>query len=164
MWVQIVFASSVEGKNKEAKMQYKNQKAKIEIFHQLHNDSRILLLPNAWDVISAKLFEKEGAKAIGTTSAGIAATLGYPDGQRMPKDLFLQSVERIISSVDIPVSVDIEAGYGKTVDEVCDTAQKVFAMRAVGINLEDTDPETNQFIEIDQQVERIRRPRKITGW
>lgn len=161
---QIAFATShIEIKNKEGmKMQYKDQKEKMKMFHKLHNDdTRILLLPNAWDSISAKLFEKGGARAIGTTSAGIAATLGYPDGQRMPKDLFLKSVERIISSVDVPVSVDLEAGYGKTPDEICATVQKIINMGAVGINLEDTDPETNQLIAINQQVARIRAIREL---
>ena len=163
MYLQAVFATSIEKKDKEevVKMQYKDRKTKTEMFRQLHNNGRILLLPNAWDVISAKIFEKEGAEAIGTTSAGIAAALGYLDGQHMPKDLFLKSVERIISAVNIPVSVDIEAGYGKTVDEVCDTVQKVFEMGAVGINLEDTDPETNQLIGIDQQADRIRAIHKL---
>ncbi len=138
----------------------KNQKEKAEAFHQLHHNN-LLLLPNAWDAVSAKIFEQEGAQAIGTTSAGIAAALGYPDGQHIPKDLFLKAVERIVSSVRIPVSVDLEAGYGQTVADVCDTVQKVIDMGAVGINLEDTDPETNQLIPITQQVERIRAIRRL---
>lgn len=138
----------------------KTQKEKMKEFHQLHHKN-LLLLPNAWDAISAKIFEQEGARAIGTTSAGIAAVLGYPDGQRIPKELFLKTVERIVSSVHVPVSVDIEAGYGQTVDEICDTVQNVMNIGAVGINLEDTDPETNQLIPLAQQVERIRAIRKL---
>lgn len=140
----------------------KTQKEKIKDFHGLHHNN-LLLLPNAWDAISAKIFEQEGAQAIGTTSSGIAAALGYPDGQRIPKDLFLKAVERIVSSVRVPVSIDLEAGYGQTVDEVCDTVQKVIHMGAVGINLEDTDPKTNQLIPLTQQVERIRAIRKLAN-
>lgn len=140
--------------------QNRTQKEKMGDFHRLHH-SNLLLLPNAWDAISAKIFEQEGAQAIGTTSAGIAAALGYPDGQRIPKELFLKAVERIVLSVRVPVSIDIEAGYGQTVDEICDTVQKVINIGAVGINLEDTDPETNQLIPLPQQVERIRAIRKL---
>lgn len=140
----------------------KTQKEKMEVFHQLHHNN-LLLLPNAWDAVSAKIFEQEGAQAIGTTSAGIAASLGYPDGQRIPKDLFLKAVERIVSSVRVPVSIDLEAGYGQTVAEICDTVQKVIDMGAVGINLEDTDPETNQLIPLTQQVERIRAIRNLAN-
>lgn len=140
----------------------KTRKEKMEAFHRLHHNN-LLLLPNAWDVISAKIFEQEGAQAIGTTSAGIAAALGYPDGQRIPKDLFLEAVERIVSSVRVPVSIDLEAGYGQTVGEICATVQKVIHMGAVGINLEDTDPETNQLIPLTQQVERIRAIRKLAN-
>lgn len=140
-----------------------NTKEKIEVFHQFHHNNDILLLPNAWDAISAKIFEKEGARAIGTTSAGIAAVLGYPDGQLIPKYLFLQTVERIISSVHVPVSVDLEAGYGETVSDICDTVQKVTDMGAVGINIEDTDPQTNQLIPIIYQVNRIRAIRKLAN-
>jgi 2-methylisocitrate lyase-like PEP mutase family enzyme len=161
--LQTVFASTTKdvGTKKTMTMRYSSQKAKMEAFKQLHYQNHILMLPNAWDAISAKLFEKEGAHAIGTTSAGIAVTLGYPDGQRMPKDLFLKIVERIISSVNIPVSVDIEAGYGKTIGEICDTVQKLLDMGAVGVNLEDTDPKTNQIIEINKQVDRIRAIRQL---
>lgn len=95
-------------------------------FHSLHSpDAPLLLLPNAWDCLSAKLFESEGAAAIGTTSAGIAATFGYADGQVMPKELFLAASARIVNSVSVPVTVDIEAGYGYSVEEVADTAKQV---------------------------------------
>ncbi len=139
---------------------HEKQKLKMEVFKKLHYTG-ILLLPNAWDAISAKLFEANGAQAIGITSAGIAASLGYQDGEHMPKDLFLSAVERIILSVNVPVSVDIEAGYGKTIDEICDTVQQIINMGAVGINLEDTDPKTNQLIAVTEQVNRISTIRSL---
>lgn len=139
---------------------YEKQKIKMEVFKKLHY-TNILLLPNAWDAISAKLFEVNGAQAIGITSAGIAASLGYQDGEHMPKNVFLSAVERIISSVHIPVSVDVEAGYGKTINEICDTVEQIINMGAVGINLEDTDPKTSQLIAVSEQVNRISAIRNL---
>ena len=86
------------------------QEQKADDFLALHHAREILLLPNAWDVSSGKIFELEGFKAIGTTSAGIAATLGYADGQNMSLVENLKVAQRILNSVNLPVSVDIEPG------------------------------------------------------
>ncbi|MFQ5806702.1 MAG: isocitrate lyase/phosphoenolpyruvate mutase family protein, partial [Phycisphaerae bacterium] len=95
------------------------------------------MLPNAWDVVSARLFQIEGFKAIGTTSAGIAATLGYPDGQRMSLTNNLAVVRRIAERIDLPISADIEAGYATSIDGVVQAARAALEAGAVGINLED---------------------------
>lgn len=132
------------------------QQQKALQFHRLHHGEKILFLPNVWDVISAKLFEKKGAKAIGTTSAGIAATLGFPDGQNIPKELFLSTVQRIVSAVNVPVTVDIEAGYGATNNEISELVQQVIDLGAVGINIEDTNFTCpNTLMDITRQVEII---------
>ncbi len=105
-----------------------------DVLRQLHQGPRLLLLPNAWDAASARIFERAGFPALGTTSAGVAFTLGYPDGQRLTRGEMLDSVARIARSVKIPVTADVEAGY----DDAVETARAVWAAGAVGMNLEDT--------------------------
>src|SRR4029434_7614579 len=90
-----------------------------------------------WDVASAKIFEKAGFPAIATTSGGIAASLGYPDGERIPRAEMLQVVTRIARSVAIPVTADLEAGYASTPQEMRQTTAQLLATGAVGLNLED---------------------------
>ncbi len=106
-------------------------------FAALHQDPSLLVLPCAWDVISAKLYEREGFSALGTTSAGIAAVLGYADGERMGRDEMLQVARGIASRIEIPLSIDIEAGYARTPEDVSNTARLAILAGAVGINLED---------------------------
>lgn len=144
-------------------MNTEKQKRKAELFRELHFGNKPLVLPNAWDAISAKLFEESGAKAIGTTSAGIAASLGFADGQKMPKDVFLSAAKRVIQSVDIPVTVDLEAGYGITINEICDMVQQIIELGGVGINIEDTDfsTEPNKLEKINYQVDKIRSIREV---
>lgn len=108
-----------------------------ERFRDLHKGPNTFILPNAWDVISAKMFEECGCKAIGTTSAGIAMSLGYPDGQEIPFEMMLSVIKNMVNSVDVPVSADIESGYGKTTKEVLHTIEQVISAGVVGINLED---------------------------
>jgi 2-methylisocitrate lyase-like PEP mutase family enzyme len=109
---------------------------RVERFRKLHQEG-ILVLPNAWDAATARVFEDAGAKAIATTSAGVALVHGFPDGNHLPRALALAAVERIVRSVKVPVSADIEAGYGRTAEEVCETVRGVIGAGAVGINLED---------------------------
>src|SRR5437764_189413 len=93
---------------------------KLKAIHFLrhHKGPHILLLPNAWDVASARIFEASGFSAIGTSSAGIAYSLGYPDGQRTPRAEMLAAIGRIARGVAIPVNADVEAGYGRSPEEV----------------------------------------------
>lgn len=127
--------------------------AQAEYFRSLHLGPKILILPNAWDIASAKIFQRAGFKAIATTSAGIAASLGYADGQRIPRQEMLDAVKRIASSVDLPVTADMEAGFGDTVAEIADTVSKVVAAGAVGLNLE--DKRGNELVDASFQVEVI---------
>lgn len=106
---------------------------KASTFRRLHQGPEILILPNAWDVASARMFEVAGFPAIGTTSAGIAASLGYPDGQYVSRDEMLEVVARIARAVKVPVSADIESGYGDPIE----TARALVEAGAVGMNLED---------------------------
>jgi 2-methylisocitrate lyase-like PEP mutase family enzyme len=88
------------------------QKAKVDAFRAMHRGSRVLLLPNAWDVASARVFEEAGFPAAATTSAGIAFALGYPDGQRISLEEMLEVVARIAAAVNTPVTADVERGTG----------------------------------------------------
>ncbi|HZP82223.1 MAG TPA: isocitrate lyase/phosphoenolpyruvate mutase family protein [Chthonomonadaceae bacterium] len=134
-----------------------SQADKAEQFRALHTGPRILALPNAWDAISARIFEAAGFPAVGTTSAGLANVLGYPDGQYVPREEMLFMVRRIAQTVQVPVTADIEAGYGiNSVAEVVETVKGVLAAGAVGINLEDSDGDVNGTLaEAGLQVEKI---------
>jgi len=140
------------------------QQAKAAVFRQLHQGPDILVLPNAWDVASARIFALAGFRAIATTSAGIAAALGYPDGRRIPRSEMIAVVERIARNVSLPVTADMEAGYGTTVAEVADTAQAVLAAGAVGMNFEDgTGHADAPLADISVQVEKIRAIREVAA-
>jgi 2-methylisocitrate lyase-like PEP mutase family enzyme len=125
-------------------------------FLELHHGPNILILPNAWDVASARIFEEAGFPAIGTTSAGVANSLGYPDGQKIPRKEMLAVVRRIAEAVEAPVTADVEAGYGTTPEEVADTAREVIAAGAVGMNLEDgVDGKPDLLADMSLQKEII---------
>jgi 2-methylisocitrate lyase-like PEP mutase family enzyme len=119
-------------------MDLNEQRSKAQRFLELHSAPEILKLPNAWDVSSAKIFQLEGYEVIGTTSAGVAATLGYADGQRMSLEESTQVTKRIAENIDLPVSADIESGYADDVDGVVITARVTLEAGAVGINIEDS--------------------------
>jgi len=114
------------------------QTEKAALFRKLHSSPPILVLPNAWDAASARIMEDAGAPAIATTSAGIALSLGYPDGQRISRQEMLAAVRRIAAAVEVPVTADIEAGYGESPEAVAETVCGVLEAGAVGINLEDS--------------------------
>ena len=137
----------------------KTQSEKSEFFRTLHRGPEILVLPNAWDCASARIFEQTGFPAIATTSAGIAFSLGYSDGERIPQDLMLATVGQISDSVQLPVTADLEAGYG----DVAKTAAGLVAAGAVGLNLEDMDQESQSLAPIPAQIEKIAMVRRIAN-
>jgi 2-methylisocitrate lyase-like PEP mutase family enzyme len=133
------------------------QAEKADRLRKLHAGPKILVLPNAWDVASARVLEELGYPAIATTSAGIAFSLGYPDGQHISRTEMLEMVGRIAVSVRVPVTADVEAGYGVSVREMSETAKAVVAAGAVGMNLEDVTGSTEEtLVELKLQVEKIR--------
>jgi len=137
-------------------MQSTTQSAKAELFRSLHRGSKILVLPNAWDVASARIFEEAGASAIATTSAGVAFTLGYPDGEKIPREEMLAAVARIAAKVKLPVTADVESGYGKRPEDAAKTAAAVIEAGAVGLNLEDAVHENERsLVELPLQLEKI---------
>lgn len=107
------------------------------IFHRLHEGPQPLLLPNAWDAGSARLMESLGAKAVATTSAGVAWTHGYPDGNALPVRLLVATVATIARAIRVPLTVDVEAGYSDDPAAVEETVAKMVEAGAVGINIED---------------------------
>jgi len=138
-------------------MQSTTQSTKAELLRSLHRGPKILVLPNAWDVASARTFEEAGAEAIATTSAGVAFTLGYPDGERIPREQMLAVVARIAANVKLPVTADVESGYGNHPEDAAQTAVGVIQAGAVGLNLEDSIHENERaLVELPLQVEKIR--------
>jgi 2-methylisocitrate lyase-like PEP mutase family enzyme len=145
-------------------MDVRLQVEKAERFRKLHGGPNILALPNAWDVASARILEEARYPAIATSSAGIAFSLGYPDGQRVSRDQMLEVVGRIAHAVRVPVTADMEAGYGTTVKDMEETTKAVIAAGAIGMNLEDVTGE-DESLQVDtvQQVEKIRAIRAISS-
>lgn len=138
-------------------MDIRRQAEKAEQFRKLHHSPRLLLLPNAWDVVSARILEECGHPAIATSSAAVAFSLGYPDGQRISRDEMLEVVGRIARAVEIPVTADLEAGYGTTIKDMVETVKAAIAAGVVGMNLEDvTGDDESSFVDLPLQVEKIR--------
>ena len=137
------------------------QRAKAEAFRAMHDRSRILVLPNAWDAMSARVIEEAGARAIATTSAGVAFSVGYPDGEAIPRDEMIAAIARIARVVTVPVSADIESGFAHDAREVAETVRRVIDAGAVGINLEDQVHDgTPSLYDLDVAVERVRAARE----
>src|SRR5205823_11946487 len=118
-------------------MKRTSQREQAEVFRRLHREGGILVLPNAWDVITARVIESAGSAAIATSSAGVAWALGYADGECISRGEMLAVVRRIASSVRVPVTADMEAGYGATPEAAAETARGVISAGAIGLNLED---------------------------
>ena len=114
----------------------------------------MLVLPNAWDAGSARFFVEAGFEAVATTSAGIAFSLGYPDGERISRDEMLAAVSRITRRISVPISADMEAGYGTAPRDVAETVRRVIDAGAVGMNLEDRT-EGKHLIDFPLAVERV---------
>jgi len=123
-----------------------------------------LVLPNAWDAASTIIYKAAGFDAVGTSSAGVAAALGAPDGEHVSRDEMLAVLDRIAHSVDIPVSADIEAGYGTTPQAVAETVRQTIDAGAVGINLEDGyDEAAAGLVDREHHVATIRAARETAS-
>lgn len=120
----------------------------------LHQGPQPLILPNVWDVASAVAVERAGASAIATTSSGVAASLGYADGEDIPVTEMLAAVARIATAVSLPITADMEAGYGL---DASDLVAELIGAGAVGLNLEDTDREGDPLglVDADRQAGRL---------
>ena len=140
----------------------KNDQTRLaENFRSRHQAPPLLLLPNAWDAMSARIVESAGFDAIATTSAGVAWALGYPDGESAPWPEVVAATERIVRAVRVPVTADIEAGYGETPEQVATSVAAVIRAGAVGINIEDGTSRPGLPIrDIEDAVARIRAARE----
>jgi 2-methylisocitrate lyase-like PEP mutase family enzyme len=135
------------------------QKAKY--FHSLHVKGQPLVLFNIWDAGSAKAVESAGARALATGSWSVAKANGYEDGERVPLDFAIGNLARIVRATELPVTIDLESGYGQTPEEVGRTIERSIDARAIGCNLEDSDPTTGLLRPIAEQVKRIESARKV---
>jgi 2-methylisocitrate lyase-like PEP mutase family enzyme len=144
-----------------------NQPDRADAFRRMHQPDagRILVLPNAWDAMSARLIEDAGARAIATTSAGVAWALGRQDGEGLTRDQMINAIERITRVVRVPVTADVERGYGDgTPADAAETVRRVIGAGAVGINLEDAPGRDGAtLMAVDQQVERIAAAREAAA-
>jgi len=144
-------------------MDIRTQSEKAEKLRKLHRGPRILALPNAWDAVSARILEEVGHPAIATSSAAVAFSLGYPDGQRISRGEMLDAVARITRAVRVPVTADLESGYGKTPEEIADFTKAMVAAGAVGLNFEDvTGDDESSHVELALQVKNIRAIRETS--
>ncbi|MGN6797421.1 MAG: isocitrate lyase/PEP mutase family protein [Gaiellaceae bacterium] len=132
-----------------------DQREKAQAFRRMHVEPPILVLPNAWDVASAKLLAAiEGCRALATSSAAVARSLGFEDGERAPRDVMVDAAGRIAQAVDVPVTGDLERGYGDPVG----TARAAWEAGLVGINFEDST--RGGLVSVDEQVAAIRAIRE----
>jgi len=143
-------------------MDSRTQREKAELFLSYHQDKEILVLLNSWDVGSSKLIEACGYKAVATTSMGVAASLGYPDCQVIQLSEMLGVITGIVNGVHVPVSVDIEAGYGNDLDEVLASVRKIIATGIVGINIEDSIDLSPVLIDELEFCERLSAIRTLS--
>jgi 2-methylisocitrate lyase-like PEP mutase family enzyme len=139
----------------------RSQKDKAQDFRELHQGNRILILPNAWDVPSARVFENEGFPAVATSSAGLMVSLGYPDGEVMSRGEFVSAVGRIARVLTVPLSVDIVAGFGSTTKEVLTTVKAILKTGGIGLNIEDFAHATKTLYPVDRQVENVKAIRTL---
>jgi 2-methylisocitrate lyase-like PEP mutase family enzyme len=140
----------------------REQREKGDAFRALHVPGDPLILFNAWDAGSAKAIAAAGAKAIATGSWSVAAAHGYRDGEQLPLDLALANLERIVAAVELPVSIDLERGYGEAPDDVAVTVERAVAAGAVGCNIEDRSSGAELF-GIDEQAARLAAARRAGG-
>jgi 2-methylisocitrate lyase-like PEP mutase family enzyme len=137
-----------------------DQKRKMEQFRKLHVPGAPLVLYNIWDPGSAKAVARTGAKAIATSSWAVAEANGFSDGENIPVSLAIDNLRRIVKATKLPVTVDLESGYGVKPKNVYETLALAIEVGAVGCNLEDSLPTNGKLREIDEQIARIRSARQ----
>ncbi len=132
-----------------------SQKNKAELFLSLHKNEKMLLLPNIWDPIGARILQAKGFPAVATASAAISAFLGYKDGEKIKFSTHLEIVKRIADSVEVPVTADIESGYASDISTLEDNINLLIETGVVGINLEDSVGKEGILRNADEQAKRI---------
>ncbi len=137
------------------------QRARAVRLLELHHSGRLLILPNVWNPIGARMLEASGYPAVATASAAISSSLGYLDGERLLRSSMIDMIGRIAGSVDVPVTADVEAGYGDSLHELAETIGLLLDSGAVGINLEDSLEEGGELRAVDGQCARIAQAREV---
>lgn len=138
-----------------------NQAAKAQALLNLHNNGKLLILPNVWNPIGARMLQAKGFPAVATASAAIAESLGYSDGEQIKLDTMLDMVARIVRSVDVPVTADFEAGYSDSIEGLQENISRLLDTGAVGLNFEDSFDDSAHLRPIPEQVERIKAVREV---
>ncbi|MGG7662718.1 isocitrate lyase/PEP mutase family protein [Dyadobacter sp. BHUBP1] len=127
----------------------------FETFSQLHQQTEPFLLGNIWDVNSAHIFEAAGYKAIGTSSHALATAFGYDDGENLPFDMILRVARRVIETAKIPLTVDIEGGYGDSAAGIAERIKMLYEAGVVGVNLEDTLPKPTRQLRPTEEFRQL---------
>jgi 2-methylisocitrate lyase-like PEP mutase family enzyme len=134
----------------------KSQAEKAEAFRAMHRGEKILVLPNAWDVPSARVFEDAGFGAVATSSAGVMVSLGYPDGEEIVFDEYAAAVGRISKVLGIPLSADVVGGFGNDPEDVAASVEKIVEAGAIGINIEDFVHAAKKLLPLEKQLDRLK--------
>lgn len=137
-----------------------SQQTKAETFRALHKQPEPLILFNTWDAGSTRAVSKSGATAIATSSWSIAASQGFGDGEKLSREALLGVLSQIVASTELPVTVDLESGYGSHADAVAQTIRLSIEAGVIGCNLEDSDPATGKLRPMDEAIERIKAARR----
>ncbi len=133
-------------------------------FRALHAGPDLLVLPNAWDAGSARVIEAAGAKAIATSSAAVAWAHGYPDGQYMPFDGVVATVAEMVRIVRVPVSADIESGFGDTAESAAESISRILDAGAVGVNIEDGTDNPELLCAKIERAKKVAARKGIDLW
>lgn len=136
---------------------------KAERLLSLHKSGDLLVLPNIWDPIGARILAAKGYPAVATASAAVSASLGYQDGEMINRSTLIDLLGRIARSVDVPVTADIETGYGESLSELELTAQQVIEAGVVGINIEDSLRKGDGLRPVEEQCQRISTVRQVAN-
>jgi 2-methylisocitrate lyase-like PEP mutase family enzyme len=136
------------------------QAAKAEIFRHQHLDKKLLILPNIWDTMGARLMEITGFPSVATASVSVAISNGFADGENIPFDQLLTVVRKISESVNLPVTVDMERGYAESISQLKENIHLLIEHGAVGINLEDSRPDHKSLCNTDEQCRKIEAVRE----
>jgi 2-methylisocitrate lyase-like PEP mutase family enzyme len=139
------------------------RRKKAEALRSLHSAKQVLLLANVWDVASACIIEEGGFPALATSSAAVAFSQGYPDGEKIPPHRMMAVIARIAAAIRVPLTADVEAGYGSQPEDAARTAGEVIEAGAVGMNLEDaTGDRAHPLADLSLQLEKIRAVRQAS--
>lgn len=144
-------------------MNRESQKKKAQAFLSMHTNDKLLVLPNIWNPIGARILAAKDFPAVATASEAVSASLGYEDGEKIKRSTLMDIITRIARSVDIPVTVDIEKGFGESISKLQETILQVIDSGVVGINIEDSIGQGGALRPIDEQCERIAAVREVSG-